>query len=61
MGDSSEEPPISPYARDTDPGPHPGEQATCELCEHTRRCFEEYGLVACQRCQQELLPEGGVL
>nr|ABT17394.1 hypothetical protein [uncultured haloarchaeon FLAS10H9] len=61
MGDSSAEPPVSPYARDTAPGPHPGERATCELCQRTRRCFEAYGFVACEGCQHELLPEGGVL
>lgn len=34
-----------------------GETRECELCREYRRCFDRFGIVACQPCQVELLPE----
>lgn len=36
-----------------------GEQATCELCEVEKQCFDRYGMITCQACQTEFLPSGG--
>jgi hypothetical protein len=58
--DGTEGTSINPYRRDTSPGPHPGTDATCELCGNARRCFDDYGLLACQDCHHELLPGDGV-
>jgi len=51
----------SPYRRETDATSHFGTRATCELCGHTRRCFDEHGFVACEDCHTELLPGDGIL
>lgn len=61
MADSSQEPPVSPYRQDTDPGPRLGTVRTCELCERRKRCFARYGLAACRACHRDLLPAKGML
>jgi hypothetical protein len=51
---------VSPYRTSNHPGPHPGTETTCELCEAETRCFAQYGLTVCQACHHELLPGAGV-
>jgi len=51
----------SVYGQNNNAGPKFGEQATCELCEIHRRCFDEHGLLACRPCHRELLPGTGVI
>jgi len=36
-----------------------GQRVECELCQTVQQCFDKYGLVTCQRCQNEFLPSGG--
>lgn len=59
QGTDGHDPPNT-YARETQSGPQPSADATCELCGAERRCIEQYGLTACQACHHDLLPGRGV-
>lgn len=51
----------SPYTTPDNEGLKRGERRDCELCGEDRRCFERFGMMACQSCQETFLPSRGML